>query len=89
MPVFQMLSAAQNTNTILYWLLEIRRIGSLHKTSFPRPQEVVCDFDRALMDAIVRAFGNCDDLKEYLSISFLSITNKIQKHLHVFRYFTL
>lgn len=58
MPVFQMLSAAQHTNAILYWLLEIRRIGSLHKKSFSCPQQVVCDFDRALMDAIVRAFSN-------------------------------
>jgi len=79
MPVFQMLSAAQHTNAILYWLFEIRRIGSLHKTSFPRPQQIVCDFDRALMGAIVRAFGNCNDLKEYLSICFLSIVNKNEK----------
>jgi len=37
MPVFQMLSAAQHINAIFYWLFKIRRIGSLHKTSFPRP----------------------------------------------------
>lgn len=79
MPVFQMLSAVQHTNAILYWLFEIRRIGSLHKTSFPCPQQIVCDFDRALMGSIVRAFGKCNDLKEYLSRCYLLITNKNEK----------
>lgn len=79
MPVFQMLSATQHTNAILYWLLEIRRIGSLHKTSFPHPQQIVNDFDRALMGAIVRAFGNCNDLKHYLSICFSVLANKNEK----------
>jgi len=52
--IFQMLSAAQHTNAILYWLVEIHRNGSLHKFSTFTDS---CDFDRALM-AIVRAFGN-------------------------------
>ncbi|KYM79420.1 Cytochrome c oxidase subunit 3 [Atta colombica] len=37
-----------------------------------------CDFDRALMDAIVRVFGN-NGLKEYLSIYLLLISNKSDK----------
>lgn len=95
MPVFQMLSAAQRTNAILYWLFEIRRIGSLHKISFRCPQQIVCDFDRALMGAIVRAFGNCNNLKEYLSTCYLLLANKNDKppgcflRLNISRYVSL
>lgn len=56
MPVFQMLSAAQNVNAIQYWLTEFLRIGSSRKANFPVPQTVVCDFDIALLNAIAKAF---------------------------------
>lgn len=72
--VFQILSAFQNTNSICYWLNEIIRIGSKHTTKFPFPKQVVCDFDKALMGAIVRAFGECRDLKDYLSRCFRCLT---------------
>jgi hypothetical protein len=77
MPLFQMLSCAQN-NAILYWLFEIIRIGSTVKTNFPLPREVVCDFDKALMGAVVRSFGQCKDLKDYLTKCFYALTGKPQ-----------
>lgn len=73
MPVFQMLSASQNTNTIYFWLIEIIRIGMQHKRNFPLPKQVVCDFDKALMGAIARAFCQCQNLQNYLSRCFLSL----------------
>ena len=73
-PVFQMLSASQNTNTICYWLNEIIRIGSKHRSTFPIPKQVVCDFDKALLGGVARAFGQCRDLKDYLLQCFSCIT---------------
>lgn len=81
MPVFQMLSAVQNTNAIQYWLFEIMRIGSLKKSNFPLPQEVVSDFDKALMGAISRAFGQCKNLRDYLSKCLLAINEDSRSHL--------
>lgn len=37
MPVFQMLSAIQNTNAIMYWFNEIIRIGCTHKQNLHIP----------------------------------------------------
>lgn len=76
MPVFQMLSASQNTNTIHFWLIEIIRIGMKHKSNFPLPKQVVCDFDRALIGAIVRAFCQCKNLQDYLSQCFICLSKK-------------
>lgn len=76
MPVFQMLSASQNTNTIHFWLVEIIRIGMKHKPNFPLPKQVVCDFDRALIGAIVRAFCQCKNLQNYLSQCFICLNGE-------------
>jgi len=70
MPVFQMLSAIQNTNAIMYWFNEIIRIGCTHKQNFPYPNQVVCDFDKALMGAVAKSFGECKNLKDYLQQCF-------------------
>jgi len=75
MPAFQMLSEVQNTNAILYWFNEIIRIGCTYKTNFPIPKQVVTDFDKALMGAVVRAFGNCKNLKDYLQQCFYYVTS--------------
>lgn len=77
MPVFQMLSEVQNTNAILYWFNEIIRIGCTYKTNFPIPKQVVTDFDKALMGAVVRAFGNCKNLKDYLQQCFYYVTSML------------
>lgn len=76
MPVFQMLSSAQNMNAIQNWLYEISRLGSTHTTKIPVPQEVTCDFDKALLGAITRVFAQCKHLKDYLSKCFLCSTNE-------------
>lgn len=65
-PVFQMISATQNTNAITYWLMVFLRIGSTHKAKFPTPKEVVTDFDRALLGAVSRAFAKENTLADYL-----------------------
>lgn len=77
MPVFQMLSAAQNVNAIQYWLTEFLRIGSSRKANFPVPQTVVCDFDMALLNAIAKAFTQHSNLKHYLTTCFTLI---VQQH---------
>lgn len=74
MPAFQMLSAIQNTNAIMYWFNEIIRIGCTHKQNFPYPKQVVCDFDKALMGAVAKSFGKCKSLKDYLQQCFCYLT---------------
>lgn len=73
MPVFQMLSAMQNVNAIQYWLCEFLRIGSIRKANFPIPRSVVCDFDMALLNSIVKVFGQYSNLKHYLTTCFALI----------------
>lgn len=73
MPVFQMLSAVQNVNAIQYWLTEFLRIGSIKKANFPIPKSVICDFDMALLNGIVKAFGQYSNLKHYLTTCFALI----------------
>jgi len=75
MPVFQMLSAIQNTNAIMYWFNEIIRIGCTHKQNFPYPNQIVCHFDKALMGAVAKLFGRCKNLKDYLQQCFCYLTN--------------
>lgn len=58
-PVCQMLSESHNTNAIQFWLLEWIRLGA------PRPQEVVCDFSRALLTAAIRCFTGYLTLEDY------------------------
>lgn len=51
-----------------------------HKPNFPLPKQVVCDFDKALIGAIVRAFYQCKNLQDYLSQCFICL-NKESKNL--------
>lgn len=60
-PVSQMLSEAQNTNAIHYWLLEWIRSGA------PPPKEVVCDASKAILTAVIRAFTNYASIDEYVT----------------------
>lgn len=69
-PVFQMISASQNTNTIVFWLQEFLRTGATQNSTFPSPKEVVTDFDKALLGAVARAFAKCITLNDYLSTCF-------------------
>lgn len=71
MPVLQMLSGVQMS--IRYWLSGFLRIGSIRKVNFPIPRSVVCDFDMALLNAIVKAFGQYSNLKHYLTTCFALI----------------
>lgn len=56
-----MLSEAQNTNAIHYWLLEWIRSGA------PPPKEVVCDGSKAILTAVNRAFANYACIEEYVN----------------------
>ncbi|EFN86949.1 120.7 kDa protein in NOF-FB transposable element, partial [Harpegnathos saltator] len=76
MPIFQMLSTVQHVNAIKYWLNEFLRIGSIKKAGFPIPRSVVCDFDMALLNALAKAFGQCYNLKHYLTTCFTLILNE-------------
>ena len=69
-PVFQMLSAAQNTVAIMTWLLEFLRTGNSENPKFPLPKEVVTDFDKALLGAVSRVFSESKSLKDYLENCF-------------------
>lgn len=59
-PVFQMVSADQRSFIIGHFLKFILTKG------VPRPSTVVCDFGRALVNAVAQEFGKCNDLQEYL-----------------------
>lgn len=64
LPVTQMVSERQDTNAILFWLLEWRR------NEAPIPNEIVCDGSTALLNAAVRGLAECRDLKQYQNICF-------------------
>jgi len=59
LPVTQMLSEKHDTLTIFYWL------GQWMKCGIKSPNEVVCDFSKALLGAISRAFCNGNSLHAY------------------------
>lgn len=63
-PVTQMLSEKHDTLTIFYWL------GQWVKCGMKTPNEVVCDFSKALLGAISRTFCNGKSLHEYNSNCF-------------------
>lgn len=75
-PVFQMVSAIQNTNAIAYWLIEFLRIGSTHKAKFPVPKEVVTDFDHALLGAVAKVFAKECTLADYLNKCYQLIRHR-------------
>lgn len=58
-PITQMLSEKHDMLTIFYWL------GQWVKCGMKTPNEVVCDFSKALLGAISRAICNGKSLHEY------------------------
>lgn len=60
-PVTQMLSEKQDTLTIFYWL------GQWLKDGVSISQEVVCDYSKALLSGITRAFCNGLTLHDYVN----------------------
>lgn len=65
-----MISASQNTNTIVFWLQEFLRTGAMQNSTLPSPKEIVTDFDKALLRAVARAFARSVTLHDYLSTCF-------------------
>lgn len=59
-----MLSERHDNNSIYYWLIEWIRDGA------PCPKQVVTDMSLALMVAVVRAFTQYNNLKNYISACF-------------------
>ena len=70
LPVHQMVSEAHDTATIGYWL---SRWTNLMGLVVP-PKEAVCDYSRALINALCLAF-NGRRIKSYLDICFAMIEN--------------
>lgn len=66
-PVFQMISADQRSFQIANFLRLI-----LSK-DVPHPPIVVCDFGRALVNAVAEVFGRCNDLSNYLQICYNAV----------------
>ncbi|KAF0717632.1 Uncharacterized protein FWK35_00034983, partial [Aphis craccivora] len=62
LPVIQMVSEKHDTLTIFYWL---GALGQWMKCGIKIPNEVVCDFSKALLGAISRAFCNGKSLHAY------------------------
>lgn len=48
------------------------------RSNFPLPKQVVCNFDKALMGTIVKAFCKCKSLHHYLSQSFKCLNEKLK-----------
>lgn len=71
-PVFQMLSAAQDAVTITAWLLKILSNG------IPVPRMTVCDFSQALLISISIAFAHKRDLRDYMQACYDLVTQKSQ-----------
>lgn len=63
-PVTQMISEKQDTLTIYYWL------GQWMKSSIRSPNEVVCNYSKALLGAASRAFCNGSYLQTYVNNCF-------------------
>lgn len=66
-PVTQMISEKHDTLTIFYWLAEWIKDG------VPIPQEATCDYSKALLGAISRAFCNGLTLSDYVDKCFNAI----------------
>lgn len=72
-----MISALQNTNTIVFWLQEFLRTDAMQNSTFPSSNEIVTDFDKALLRAVARAFAKSVTLHDYLSTYFALLTAKL------------
>lgn len=69
-PVGQMLSERNNTNAIVYWLSEWRRLGA-------KPQkEFICDFSVALISAACRTFTCSYDMNSYINVCWKIISKE-------------
>jgi hypothetical protein len=68
-PVFQMVSADQRSFLIAHFLRSILIKG------VPRPPTVVCDFGRALVNAVAEIFGRCNDLRDYLQKCYNAVVH--------------
>lgn len=69
--ITQMISEKQDTLTIFYWLSQWLKDG------VSPPHETVCDFSKALLGAIVRAFcNNFTSLRQYNDECFNILSNK-------------
>jgi len=67
MTVSQMLSEKQNTLTIFLWLSEWMQFA------IGNPNEVVCDFSKALLGATSRAFCNGSSISSYVENCFMAL----------------
>lgn len=65
-----MVSTKQHASQISFFLLEILRSG------VPIPPLVVSDFEKAILLAVARIFGNCRDLQHYLEICYNILVSK-------------
>lgn len=54
--VVQMLTEAQHTNNVQFWLMEWNRLGA------PIQKKIVCDSFKALLNAVIRAFTNFETI---------------------------
>jgi len=73
-PVTQMLSEKQDTLTIFYWL------GQWMMEGIHNPNEVVCDYSKAILGATSRAFCNGRILKMYVKDCF-DVLNGLNEQL--------
>jgi len=69
-PVTQMVSEQHDTLTIFYWLAQWLKDG------VPIPQETTCDYSKALLGAISRAFCNGITLNDYIEKCFNILYSK-------------
>lgn len=69
-PICQMLSTSHSTVAIQSWFFQFRATGCLENKNYPYPEEVVTDFDKALLGAAARAFVEVKSLMFYLSMCF-------------------
>jgi len=67
MTVSQILSEKQNTLTIFLWLSEWMQFG------VGNPNEVVCDYSKALLGATSRAFCNGSNISSYVENCFMAL----------------
>lgn len=64
MPIFQMVSAEQDTVAITTWLLKIL------SCNIPLPRMVVCDFSQAILSSVSKVFTDKRNLREYMQTCF-------------------
>lgn len=68
-PITQMLSESHDTLSIFRWL------SQRNKSASKSPNEVVCDFSRALLGALTRTFCEGSSVRGYVETCFLFLHN--------------